>query len=420
MKRDVYFSARIACYVGYITQAAVNTLASLLFVLFQRQYGISTMQLSSLILLNFGTQLVMDALSVRLIRRFGYRRMVVAAHVAAVLGLLALGLLPVLLPRPFIGLIAAVLLYSCGGGIIEVTISPIIHNLPGEHKESEMSLLHSFYCWGQMLVVLLSTLALRWTGDRFWYLVPIVWAVIPLGNLFVFLRVPLVDTAREEQGGGIKALFTGLFPLLMLMMMAAGASELTVSQWASFFAERGLGLSKTAGDLLGLCLFALTMGLGRIAYGVFGKRWDILPALLFTAGLCVVSYLMISLSPWPWLSLAGCVLCGGSVSLMWPGSIAYAADRFPAGGALMFGMLALCGDIGCTIGPWMAGGVASLFTGLSGLAGRFADPQQAGLKAGILIGTVFPLLMVAGALWLLLKDGKKIMNRENKHVQANQ
>ena len=379
-----------ACYVGYVTQAAVNNLAPLFFVIFQKQYGISTWLLGNLILLNFGVQLVTDFLSVHLINRFGYRRMIVIAHASAVLGLIALGMLPRLLPSAYAGLIPAVVLYAFGGGLLEVAVSPVVDALPGEEKESAMSLLHSFYSWGQMAVVLFSTLILSVIGEQYWYWIPVMWAVVPLANMIAFSRVPLADMVTGEESAPKKELFRGPFFLFMLFMLAAGAAELTVSQWASLFAETGLGISKTAGDLLGPCLFALTMGAGRTLYGIYGARWDIRRALLFTGVLCVCSYLLISLSPWPWLSLLGCALCGFSVSLMWPGTVSFAAGRFPKGGALLFGTLALCGDVGCSVGPWLAGSVAAAPGG--------------NLKIGILVCTIFPLLLVAGLLYFWKRE----------------
>lgn len=379
-----------ACYVGYVIQATVNNLAPLFFIIFQKQYGISTLLLGNLILLNFGVQLVTDWISVRLINRFGYRRIIVAAHASATLGLLALGVLPWLVPSAYMGLIPAVILYAFGGGLLEVAVSPVVDALPGEEKESAMSLLHSFYSWGQMAVVLFSTLILSAIGEQYWYWIPIAWAFLPLVNMFAFTRVPLADMVTGEQSCSPKELFRGTFLLFMLFMLAAGAAELTVSQWASLFAETGLGISKTAGDLLGPCLFALTMGIGRTLYGIYGAKWDIRRSLLATAVLCVFSYLLIALAPWPWLSLLGCALCGFSVSLMWPGTVSFAAGRFPRGGALLFGTLALCGDAGCSIGPWIAGSVSAAFGG--------------NLKIGILVCTVFPLLLVVGLMAFLKRE----------------
>ncbi len=392
-----YRPTRFACYVGYIVQAVVNNLAPLLFVIFQEQYGISTIMLSNLILLNFGCQLLVDALSVKLVARFGYRRVIVAAHISAAVGLVSLGALPMLLSNALPGLIAAVLFYAFGGGILEVCVSPVVEALPGDRKASAMSFLHSFYCWGQMLVVLLSTVVLLFIGETAWYWIPIAWAVLPLGNMIAFLKVPLAPMVTEAESCGAKKLFSGVFPLFMLFMLAAGSAELTVSQWASFFAEQGLGISKAAGDLFGPCLFAITMGAGRVLYGILGHKLDLKRSLLFCAGLCVLSYLTIVLSPLPWLSLVGCAICGFSVSLMWPGTTSFAAERFPNGGALMFGALALCGDAGCSLGPWIAGGVATLLENTGAVA------PQAGLKAGILVTTVFPLLMLAGIIGLKKK-----------------
>lgn len=393
--QDVYRSTRRACYAGYSIQAVVNNLAPLLFVIFQKQYGISTLMLGNLILLNFGCQLAVDALSVKLLTRFGYRRMIVLAHISAALGLVFLGVLPAVLPHALPGLIAAVLFYAFGGGILEVAVSPVVEAIPGDRKASTMSFLHSFYCWGQMAVVLLSTGALFLIGEKAWFCIPICWCVLPLCNAVAFARAPMPHMVTGKEGCGAKRLFqTGVFPLFMLFMLAAGAAELTVAQWASYFAEQGLCISKTAGDLFGPCLFAVTMGGGRLLYGIWGHKWNLHCALQACAVLCVAAYLLITLSPWPWLSLCGCALCGFAVSLMWPGTLSYAAGTFSNGGALMFGILALCGDAGCALGPWIAGGVATV------LESARAVSAQDGLKMGILVTAVFPIAMLIGTLLL--------------------
>ncbi len=398
MQETSFRGTRLACYVGYITQAVVNNLAPLLFVIFQKEYGISTFTLGNLILLNFATQLLMDALSVKCIERFGYRRMIVAAHLSAAAGLAALGILPLILPQTAVGLAIAVVLYAFGGGMIEVAVSPVVNALPHPQKAAQMSFLHSFYSWGQVLTVVLTTLLLLWMGANSWFYIPLLWAFIPLLNAVAFARVPFAPmqvTSSEEKS---KTVFSKRFLLFMLFMLAAGATELTIAQWASLFVEQALGISKVAGDLLGPCLFAVMMGVGRVWYGWFGERVSMARALAWCGGICVVSYLLVALSPVPWLSLLGCALCGLGVSLMWPGTVSLAAGRFPRGGALLFGTLALCGDAGCSLGPWIASGVAALAEKSAIVTAQWGDVPQIGLKIGILVTAVFPLLLWIGTI----------------------
>lgn len=382
----------LACYQGIVSQAIINNLAPLLFVIFQDQFAISLGMIGWLILINFGTQLVTDGLSVRYADRIGHRRLMILSHICCTAGLLMLSILPGLLPNPYVGLVIAVVTYAIGGGLIEVLVSPIVDALPGEAKASSMSLLHSFYCWGHVAVVLLTTAALRILGDGLWRLIPVLWAIVPAINIHHFARVPLVPALSEHERMPLKKLLSSkLFLLAILMMVCSGASEQAMSQWASLFAERGLGIGKTLGDLLGPCLFAILMGLGRTLYGLLGERIRLSRALTLCAALCIACYLVAALSPSPVLSLMGCALTGFSVSLMWPGMISLSARVFTAGGTALFGLLALGGDVGCAVGPWLAGVVS--------------DATGGGLSAGLLIAAVFPLLLLLGLLYMRRMEG---------------
>jgi fucose permease len=391
---------RRACYVGYITQAIVNNLAPLLFIVFQTRYHVPYEMLGRLVLLNFATQLVTDLVAVKVVDRTGYRVPLVLAHVLSVAGLALLAVAPSVLPSPYAGLALAVVVYGIGGGLLEVLVSPVVDALPApqEHRAATMSLLHSFYCWGQVAVVLGTTLLLAGIGDSAWQVLPLLWALVPLANLVLFLRVPLPPTVPDEHRTTIGTLLRApSFAVAMLLMLCAGAAELTMSQWSSLFAEQGLGVPKVWGDLAGPCLFAVFMGLGRIAYGVWGKRIPLLTALLTCGTLAVACYLLAALSRDPLLSLVGCALCGLAVSLMWPGTFSLTAARFPLGGAAMFGVLAVFGDAGAAAGPWLAGAVADATgTGgaFGGLAGLLPGDGGSGLRAGLLIGTIFPLAVV--------------------------
>ena len=409
MKMDYRATLR-ACYFGYITQAIVNNLAPLLFVIFQDEFGLSFEQVGRLVLLNFSVQIAVDLLSVKLVDRIGYRVAAVLAHLFAVLGLAGMSFLPNVLPSAYAGLCCATVIYALGGGLLEVLVSPIVEALPGEEKESAMSLLHSFYCWGQVAVVLISTLLLKLVGGSMWRILPLIWTVIPLYNLFCFCRVPLCPLVKEGRGMSVRELLRSpLFLLILVMMMCSGASELTMSQWSSLFAERGLGISKTLGDLLGPCLFAVLMGAGRACYGIWGGKLDLRKVMLGCGLLCVICYLVTVFSPWPLLSLAGCAVCGLSVSMMWPGSFSIGARRFPSGGTAMFAIMAIFGDIGGSVGPWAAGAVSDFSQNLDFVQKMTVaigdSPEQIGLKAGLLLCMVFPLVMVISTI--LLRDRKK-------------
>ena len=394
MKKYTYKHTLYACYQGYVTQAIVNNLAPLLFVIFQEQYKLSYEMVGRLILVNFTTQIIADIAAARYGDRLGYRKAVIIAHLFCAIGLILLGTLPLILPTSYLSLAFAVVIYAIGGGIIEVLISPIVESLPGEAKTSAMSLLHSFYCWGQVGVVLMTTLLLRLIGTQYWYYLPVLWSIIPSINVFNFARVPLQDPVPEtKRTHGKQLLVTSGFWLALLLMLCAGASELTMVQWSSLFAEQGLGLPKVMGDIFGPCLFAVLMGVGRTLYGWYGKSVQIEKALLASGILCATSYAITVFSPYPLLSLFGCALCGLSVSLMWPGTLSLTAARIPDGGTIMFGLLAIFGDIGASVGPWTAGVVSDLASSSS----IVLTPEQ-GLKAGLGFSMIFPVLIIIGML----------------------
>ena len=369
-----------ACYLGYITQATIGTLAPLLFLTFQSSYGIPLEKITFLVTLNFSIQLLVDLLSARFVDRIGIRASAVAAHLLAALGLVSLGILPELID-PYLGLLASTCCYSVGCGLIEVLISPIAEACPTQRKEAEMSLLHSFYCWGCVLVILVSTLFFSLVGIENWHTLACLWALLPLVNLFYFTLVPIAPLVEEGKAMSIPTLFRSrLFWLLALLMVCAGASEQSMSQWASAFAESGLGVSKTAGDLAGPCLFAVLMGLSRVVHAKIGHRIALTKAMAWCGALCLASYLLAVFSPWPVLALAGCGLCGLSVGIMWPGTFSLAARGLPAGGTALFALLALAGDLGCAAGPTLVG----LLSGLR-------DGQ---LRFGLLAAMIFPLLLL--------------------------
>ncbi|MFI6507125.1 MFS transporter [Streptosporangium sp. NPDC050855] len=400
-----YDRTRRACYTGYVTQAIVNNLAPLLFIVFQTRYQLPLEMLGRLVLLNFATQLVTDVVAVRFVDRTGYRVPLVLAHVLSVAGLVLLALAPALAPSPYAGLCVAIVVYAVGGGLLEVLVSPVVDALPSpqEGKAAAMSLLHSFYCWGQVAVVAGSTLLLAWIGQDAWQVLPLAWALVPLVNMVAFLRVPLPATVPDEHRTSLRALFSApAFAAAMVLMLCAGAAELTMSQWSSLFAEQGLGVSKVWGDLAGPCLFAALMGVGRIVYGLWGERIPLVPAMASCGALATVCYLVACLASDPLVSLIGCAVCGLAVSLLWPGTFSLAAARFPLGGAAMFGVLAVFGDAGGAVGPWIAGAAADATASADGLLGGLAallpDDGGSGLRTGLLVAIVFPVAVVAVTL----------------------
>lgn len=394
-----------ACYLGFISQAIVNNLAPILFIVFQDQFKISFEMIGRLILINFGTQILADFLAVKYADKLGWRHTAILAHVFCALGLISLGVLPNQMSSPYTGLMIAVVIYAMGGGLIEVLISPIVDSLPGEAKASAMSLLHSFYCWGQMGVVLITTLIMKALGNNIWYILPLVWSLIPLLNVFLFMKVPLMPAVPEHEKIPVKQLLgSKAFIIAILLMMCAGASELTMSQWSSLFAQKGLEVPKVMGDILGPCLFALLMGIGRSVYGFWGHKINLKKALIASGLLCTACYAVTVFVDTPLISLLGCAVCGLSICLMWPGTLSLTAEYYPKGGTAMFGVLAIFGDVGCSVGPWLAGWVSDLSQSSSKLlaigTAHHLNPEQLGLKSGLLIAIIFPLLLLAGVLFL--------------------
>lgn len=402
LRQRTYKETTIACYIGYFIQAIINNLSPILFIIFRQEFGISLSDIGSLILINFLSQTIVDIISVKIVDRVGYKSIILLSHFCAFLGLLLLGTLPRYSTAPFAALVLATVVSALGSGMIEVTISPIVDAIPSEKKAADMSLLHSFYCWGQMAVVGLSTIFIRLAGNRFWFVLPLLWALVPLVNLLNFSTLPFPRTLKEDEKIPLRKLLTSKnFVVAMLLMLCAGASELAMSQWSSYFAEAGLGVSKFMGDLLGPCLFAVFMGLGRLLFGIYGSRLDLKKAMFFCAGLCIVCYTVTALSRNPLLSLLSCALTGFSISLFWPGTFSLVSGLYPNGGAAMFGVLAIFGDIGCSLGPWLIG-----FISTAAQSGNAALTDGTALKFGLGFGNLFPLLTIVGLLLLRTHKNK--------------
>ena len=382
--KNGYNKTIISCFVGYIVQAIINNFIPLLFLTFQDSYGISLGKITLLVTFNFGAQLLVDILAISFVDKIGYRASMIIAHVFAAAGLVSLTVLPELFADPFVGLLLSVMIYAVGGGLLEVLVSPVVEACPTDNKEKAMSLLHSFYCWGHVGVVLLSTLFFQLCGIGNWKILAILWAIVPLLNAVAFTKVPMAQLLEEgDTGLSMKELASmKMFWVLMLMMLCAGASEQAVSQWASALAEKGFGISKTLGDLIGPMAFAILMGSSRAYYGKFGDKINLEMFMIGSSILCIISYLIIALMPIPALGLLGCALCGLSVGIMWPGSFSVASASMPRGGTAMFALLALAGDMGCSSGPTFVGFVS----------GAFGD----NLKLGVLAAIIFPTFLILG------------------------
>lgn len=391
MKKN-YKRTLTACYLGFITQAIAANFAPLLFLKFHGDYGIPLGKIALISSVFFITQLITDVLCAGLADRLGYRGCAVAAEICSAAGLAGLAFLPELLPDPYVGIMASVVVYAVGSGLIEVLGSPIVEACPFENKDAVMSLLHSFYCWGSVGVILISTLFFAVFGIGSWKWLACAWALIPLLNVFNFAVCPIEKLTDSGEGMRIGALLRKpIFRTAIVLMVCAGASELSMAQWASAYTESALGLTKAAGDLAGPCMFAVTMGISRAIYGKYGGKLNLMKFMLGSGCLCLICYIAASLSGDPAVGLAGCIVCGFSVGIMWPGTISICSERIPAGGTAMFALLAMAGDLGGAFGP--------------GLVGGAAQSANDNLQSGMLVGSVFPLVLIVSLL--LLKRAEK-------------
>lgn len=387
-----------ASYIGYITQAIINNFVPLLFLTLQHTYQISLSKITLLVTINFGVQLIVDSLAAHFIDEIGYKVSIVGAHLFAAVGLAGLGVFPELFSDSYVGLVVAIILYAIGGGLIEVLISPIVEACPTDKKSAAMSLLHSFYCWGHVFVVIGSTLFFSVFGIENWKVLALIWATIPFLNAFYFARVPIAMLNEEGNSMSMRQLFSmKLFWVFAILMICAGASEQAMSQWSSAFAESSLKISKTLGDLVGPCLFAILMGTSRVFYSKFSEKINLQKFMIGSGVLCIISYLLAALSPYPMLALIGCGLCGLSVGVLWPGAFSLAAEECPRGGTAMFAILALAGDLGCSAGPTVVGMVSNVMNG--------------SIKSGLLVAIIFPALLITGLILC-----KKMSNVENQTV----
>lgn len=393
MLKKSYKATIFASCIGYVTQAIIINLFPLLFVRFTHEFGISLAEISILIFIGFSTQLLIDFIGSKYIIKLGYRKSMAIANIFSSAGLIAFAILPYVMPNKYVAILLSLIISSIGGGFIEVLISPIVEACPTKNKSGMMSLLHSFYSWGQVLVILVSTLFFVFVGIENWRVLALIWAIVPSVNFFLFLIVPINTLPEEENGTKYSSLLKNkIFWIFVVMMLCAGASEQAMSQWASAFAEAGLGVEKWLGDLLGPCMFAVCMGVARLFYAKKSEKINLEKGILISAAICIASYLIAILSPVAIVSLIGCALCGIGCGVLWPGTYSLAAKKQPMGGVPMFGLLAIAGDLGCLAGPTIAGQISGAF--------------ENNMKAGFAAALVFPVLLVIMVI-VLFKVYKK-------------
>lgn len=386
-----YTHTKIACYIGYVVQAIACSFLSLIFVILQKTYNISYEKLGRLILVCFATQLIVDVVSIKIAKYLGYRKMAIASQIFAAVGFASLSVLPKILPA-YTGITISVIIYSIGSGLVEVIISPIVEYLPTNNKSGNMALLHSFFCWGNVFVVVTTTIMIYFMGEDSWDIIALLWAIIPIVDMTLFFFVPIIEPEKSGKAKTAKRLLhSPVFYVMLLLMFFSGASEMSVSNWISAFAEQSLKLPKLLGDFVGPCLFAVCMGLGRVLFSFFGDRLSMKKVLLVFSFLSGVSYLILSLSKSAAVSLIAGVFIGFCVSVMWPGVLSFSASLFKTGATAMFGLLAMCGDLGCSFGPWVTGLVADRYN----------------LNTGFLVACAFPILMFIVMIFMNRNKEKK-------------
>lgn len=337
--------------------------------------------------------MIVDFISAKVVDRIGYRKCAVASQFFSAVGLLGLTIFPYIFPNAYIGILFSVLIYAIGSGLIETVGSPIVQACPIDNKDKYMSMIHSFYCWGHVLVVIASTVFFKLFGMDNWRVLSAIWSAVPIVTMFFFMKVPICSLAEEGKTlGGRHFIKMPVFWLLIVLMFCSGASEQGISQWISTFAEAGLGIDKTTGDLLGTCMFAVLMGASRVFYGKLGHKFDLNKYMLLSGCLCFVCYFVAGASESAVVSLIACIFCGTTVGIMWPGIYNVSTDVIKNGGTGLFAYLALAGDIGCASGPGILGIAAELFNN--------------NLKAGMLVSGVFPIVFVVLFFILIKRRGR--------------
>lgn len=393
-KNTSYNGAMGACYLGYVVLAIIINLTPILFMPLQKIYHISFSQLGGLIFVNFCVQVVSDLAFGKPADRYGVRIFAILAQVCTILGLVIFAFAADLFADVFVGLVIGTVLFSIGGGLLELLLNPIAASIPiNARKSAAMNLLHSFYSWGQIFVIIVTTLLVHFWGDYIWKWIALIWTIVPILTLILFSKVKLPPIVRE---GKVRTPLREIvkskyFLLIILALVMGAASEHVMGEWSSTFLERAAKLPKIIGDVAGVCLFAAMMGIGRVIYYKTGGK-HLHQIITIGAILACASYIIIALSHEPLMALASCALCGLSVSIMWPGCIVLAHERFPDAGTTMYSLLGASGDIGAAFAPWLVGIVTDVVAVQHG--------ADIGLKAGMLVVAVFPAIMVVAMLLL--------------------
>lgn len=377
----------------FIIQALIINFPPILFLHFSTTYGIPLSKITFLVIINFACQFCLDMLSAIFAKHLSYKVMIVASNILAALGLASYAFLPEILPNAYLGLVIATLISAMGSGLIEVIANPIMQSCPKPKKNFSMGFLHSFYCWGALGVVLISTLLLLWTGMGSWKLLALLWALIPAVNTVIFLVSPMNQPSAEleETSSLSKLVKTKMFWLFIFIMILGGACEQAMAQWASAFAETVLTeinivpeSAKLFGDLLGPCFFALTMALSRMIYPKVCEKYDLRRVMILSSILCAICYAVAAITQNPFVSLIGCGVCGFSVGIMWPGTLDLAGKTCTFVGTALFAMLSLAGDLGCLTGPALIGFTADILGG----------NLKAGMTAAILLPSLLTVILL--------------------------
>lgn len=393
-----YTRTKYACYLGNMSMAAVANITPILFIPLREIYGLSYTLLGSLVLINFVTQLLIDIMFSLYSSKFNIELTVKGTPIITLIGMLLFAMAPVLFPNHiYIGLVIGTMISSASSGLSEVLVSPVVAAIPADNPEREMSILHSIYAWGVVVVVIVSTIFLKLLGHDKWQWLLIIWAIIPFIAILLYLKADIPQMITESKQNDVFGLLKQpYFILCLLCIFFGGAAECTMAQWSSGYLERAMLVEKVWGDIFGVAMFGFTLGLGRSLYAKYGR--NIHRIMFVGAILSAVCYFVITFTNVPMISLIACASTGFCVSMMWPGSLLAASDRFQTGGVMMFALLAAAGDLGASVGPWFVGRITDISMESTYILHQAAKwnmtDEQLGLKSGILAGTIFPIMAV--------------------------
>ena len=374
-----YKITKYTCYLFYVLQGTLLNLTPLLFVPLMEQYGLSYMKLGALASVNFATQLIVDIVLSKLTDKHRYRISLRLSASAAFIGYMIFAWAPGRLGDPYTWLLIGTVVYSIGAGLMEITISPLIHALPDKAKGKSMAILHSFYAWGVVLTVIVSTSVLAIIGRDKWNFIVTGWLIVPVIGFILscIMPVPKPESGENERtAGSFRILIKPAFILFLAMIFFGSCAEAVMTQWSSAFLERAVGLDKLIGDIAGMSMFALMLGLCRMASAALDKKISLSTYMMLGTIGAVICYIIVSVSNVAAVSLIFCALTGFMVGMLWPGTLVLAADAFPKAGAWLFAYLAVAGDLGGVFGPWITGAIA----------------DRSGLNAGLGAAAIFPVI----------------------------